>query len=99
MEEQAAYHIKRVATVRPTAKFQRLEKARNVAAQRLQDALAAHWPEAAQVRVYLRWPQRVPSAATVRSVDGHGQALVVLTKTNRRGRHTVKRVHWTRIAP
>lgn len=68
-----------------------------VATQRYMRLLAEVFPVGATVRVKLCVHQVKPSLGKVTGFWGDGLIGVRLVKPTRFGRHTVKRVHWSRV--
>lgn len=74
-----------------------LEAAANAATRAFREGLFACFPTGAHVRVLLSAVQKNPSAGTVTGCYGDGRVAVKLMRTNRRGHHTVKHVHWRNV--
>jgi len=72
------------------------EAAKHAASARLDEELKRRWPKGSPVRVMLQHGQRRPSVGTVIG-HGDGRLTVQLSTVNRRGKHTLKHVHWKRV--
>lgn len=76
----------------------RLEQRRQAAYNAVMDALSQRWTMGQKVGAFLSGSQIKPSVCTIISTHGDGRVSVRLEKPDRRGYHTIKQVHWTRIS-